>query len=229
MQDPRSASELSGVMLESARPVHSSATRPMVKVGSVAVRRLTSLHGQNGLAPDAVDHVLAQIVRKRVDLASTVSNEVNVVGAVQAARTPGHEDHLDDVGDSQVIAAHDLNIPKRRPPGLPYFAAMHETFAPARLVAHPVTGGDPGIRGETAEHALLAPDPADVLDAMHRYRPVVAPRQPLGEEDGVFRNGYRALPANPVAGTHEYDRKGGCTQVRGRATPTRGDWASSRR
>src|SRR5215207_410559 len=137
-------------MLEAARPVHSSATRPMVKVGSMAVRRLTSLHGQNGPAPDAVDHVLAQIIRKRVDLASTVSNEVNVVGAVQAARTPGHEDHLHDVGDSQVIAAHDLNIPKRRPPGLPYFAAMHETFAPAHLVAHPVTGGDLGIRGATA-------------------------------------------------------------------------------
>src|SRR5688500_17212159 len=111
-----------------------------------------------------------------MDLAPTVSNKVNVVRAVQCAGTPSHKDHLDDVGDSQVIAANHLNIPKCRPPGLAPLVAMDETFVPARLVIHPFTGGGHGIGGETAEHSLLAPDPADALDAMHRHPPLVAPR-----------------------------------------------------
>jgi hypothetical protein len=150
----------------------------MVKVRLVAVRRLTPLHSAHGPAPDAIDQVLGQIVGQRMDLAPTASHEVNMVRAVQGARAPSHEDHLHDVGDAQVIAAHDFNVPKCRPPGLPPLVAMDETFAPARLVAQPFTGGDHGISGETAEHALLAPDPADILDAMYGHPPIVAPRQP---------------------------------------------------
>jgi hypothetical protein len=124
-----------------------------------------------------VDHVLAQTVRKRMDLAPTVSNKVNVVRAVQCAGTPGHKDHLHDVGDSQVIAANHLDVAKCRPPGLTPLIAMHETFVPTRLRANPCTNGH-GIGGETSEHALLAPDPAEVLDAMHRHPSIVAPGQP---------------------------------------------------
>jgi hypothetical protein len=149
----------------------------MVKVRSVAVRHRTLLHGSHGPAPHVVNHVLTQIVRKRMHLAPTVSNKVNVVRAVLCARTPGHEDHFDDVGDPKVIAANHLDIAKCRPPGLTPLVAMHETFVPAHLGTHSCTSGH-GIGGQTAEHALLAPDPAEVLDAMHRHPPIVAPRQP---------------------------------------------------
>src|SRR5688572_6937541 len=113
-----------------------------------------------------------------MDLPPAVSNEVNVVGAVERVRVPGHEDHLHDVGDPQVIAADHLNISKRRPPGLSILDAMHETLAPAPPVTHSFTGGGHCISGQTAEHALLAPDPANVLDAMHAHPPVITPRQP---------------------------------------------------
>src|SRR3954466_2525058 len=110
-----------------------------------------------------------------MDLAPAISNKVNVVRAVQRAGTASHKDHLHDVGDSQMIAANHLNIAKCRPPGFAPLVAMHETFAAAHLVPHPFTDGGPGIGGETTEHALLAPDPADVLDAMHGHPPIVAP------------------------------------------------------
>jgi len=149
----------------------------MVKVGSVAVGRVTPLHGPHGSAPHVVDHVLAQIVRERMDLTPAVSNKVNMVRAVQRASTPGHEDHLHDVGDPQVIAANHLNIPKCPPPRLASLVAMHETFVPSRLVTHSFTGGH-AIGGEIAQHALLAPNPAEPLVPMHRHPPVVAPRKP---------------------------------------------------
>jgi hypothetical protein len=100
----------------------------MVKVRLVAVRRLTPLHGPHGPAPHVVDQVLAQIIRKRMDFAPAVSNKVNMVRAVECAGTPGHQDHLHDVGDSQVIAANHLNIAKCRPPRFTPLVAMNETF-----------------------------------------------------------------------------------------------------
>ena len=77
---------------------------PMVKVRLMAVRRLPPLHGAHGPAPDAVDQILGEIIGQRMDFAPTASHEVNMVRAVQGARTPGHEDHLHNVGNSQVIA-----------------------------------------------------------------------------------------------------------------------------
>src|SRR5215203_1702215 len=76
-----------------------------------------------------------------------------------------------------MVAAHDLDIPKRGPPGLASFVAMDETFTPARFGAHPLSGGH-GISGETTKHALLAPDPADVFDAMDGHPSVITPCQP---------------------------------------------------
>ena len=146
-----------------------------MKVHLADVRRITPLHGEHGPAPHAVDRVLAQIVRKRMNLALTASDEVNVVGAIQRARIPGHEDHLHHIGNAHVIAAQHLDIPKRWPPGLPPFIAMHETFAPARLAGHSFIASCYGISGETARHPLLAPDPADALDAMHGHPTVITP------------------------------------------------------
>jgi len=108
-----------------------------VKVDPAAVRRLTPLHGEHGPAPHAVDQILAQIIRKDMNLTPTASDEVNVVGAIQRPRIPGHENHFHHIGNAQVITAHHLDIPKHGPPGLSPFAAMHETFALAGLVGHP--------------------------------------------------------------------------------------------
>jgi hypothetical protein len=164
-----------GVILMLARNYRTSSVRPSVKVHLAAVRRIAPLHGEHSPAPHAVDRVLAEIVRKCMNLALTASDEVNVVRAILRARIPGHEDHLHHIGNAHVIAAQHLDIPERRPPGLPPFIAMHETFAPAR---HSFIASGNRISGKTARHPLLAPDPADVLDTTHGRPTVVTPRQP---------------------------------------------------
>ena len=83
-----------------------------MKVRLVAVRRLTPLHGEHGPAPHAVDQILAQIVRKCMNLASIASDEVNVVGAILRFRVPGYENHLDHISNTHMVAAQYLDIPK---------------------------------------------------------------------------------------------------------------------
>src|SRR5215204_6790548 len=93
-----------GMMQVQGRTFRSLSIWPPVKVCLVAVRRFTPLHGEHHPTPYPVDRVLAQIIRKGMNLAVTASEEVNVVGAIERARVPGHEDHLHHIGDAQVIA-----------------------------------------------------------------------------------------------------------------------------
>jgi hypothetical protein len=183
------------VNLALVRKYRSSFTWSSVEVHLAAVRRLTPLHREHDPAPHAVDQVLAQIVRKRVNLASTASDEVNVVGAMLRSRVPGYENHLYHIGNAHVVAAQYLDISKQRTPGLPPLTAMYETFTPARLGGHPFIAIRNDFSGEPAEHPLLAPDPADVLDAMHRHPAVVTPRQPR-----------RAMPFGPHGANVGWER-----------------------
>ena len=113
-----------------------------MKACLVVVRGVATLHSAHGVVPDLLHKVLAQIIRKRMDFAQAVAHEVNVVRPNLVALAPGNEVHLDDIGDSQVIAAHHFNVLKRWPPRFPHLVAVQKTFSLARLRVHGITLAD---------------------------------------------------------------------------------------